>query len=345
MRDRPDACRGCPAWEDGEGFVEPAGPTDASIALIGQGPGADEAWTGVPFTGPSGRTLDRWLTRAGIYRHKVWIGNIVQCHLKGNRAPRREEVAFCRKVHWGTKLKALSNLKVIVAVGVPAMKVLANEKANSDWTGTVFEHDGTYALGITHPAAILRGAWEEEPACVVYLRRARQIAERGCWEILDPTAAPEGAILYPTLEDLRVWASEIGPNGISVDIETAGRHIILVGLCRVDDLVPTIVHFLRHGGDPYWPQDEWESVRSWLADLLADPLVPKAFHNGSFDITILKHWGFVVGGYTFDTLLAQHIAYAEMPKALEFCAKLYNGTGGWKHVVKKYVDEDEGEHK
>ena len=52
--------------------------------------------------------------------------------------------------------------------------------------------------------------------------------------------------------------------------------------------------------------------------------------------------GFTVQNYAFDTMLAQHIAYPELPKGLEFVANLYAGLGGWKKMVKT---DSEGEGK
>ena len=120
MKTKPPGCAQCPAFTQGKGFVPAEGPVDATIALLGQGPGETEAYSGRPFQGPSGWTLDRWLVRAGLERHKLYVSNVVWCWLPGNRAPKREEVDYCRVAHWGPGLAGLPQLKVLMPIGVPA---------------------------------------------------------------------------------------------------------------------------------------------------------------------------------------------------------------------------------
>ena len=123
---------------------------------------------------------------------------------------------------------------------------------------------------------------------------------------------------------------------IEVPLEMAGQHIVCVGMCRIDDMQGVVVHFLDEQGKAYWEPHEWEHVRALLDRLLRDPAIPKVFHNDqAADILWLENNGFHVEGYAFDTLLAQHIAYAEMKrsKGLEVCARFYNGAQAWKWTV------------
>ena len=141
FKPKPDACLDCPAYQLGKSFVPPVAPPGASLYLLGQGPGEMEAYQGLPFVGPSGNHLDRWLRRAGIPRHKCWVGNVVQCWLPkeqspptGNRAPRPAEVDFCRATHWGP---ALAKAPVVVPIGVPAMKAILGPASNEDTAGRI----------------------------------------------------------------------------------------------------------------------------------------------------------------------------------------------------------------
>jgi DNA polymerase len=118
LKPKPPSCQGCSAYRKNKSFVPGSGPMDAKVALVGQGPGASEAYQGYPFVGPSGRMLNRWLFRSGLERHKCWVGNISQCWSQSDRPPSRAEVAHCREAHWGPVLESLENLKVIVLVGV-----------------------------------------------------------------------------------------------------------------------------------------------------------------------------------------------------------------------------------
>lgn len=137
MVEKPATCRGCPAEHDGKSFVRPIGPPDATLALLGQGPGETEAHNGMPFVGPSGQRLDSWLRRAGIDRSRCWVGNVVQCWLPGNRAPTDVEINRCRAAHWQPALDALPNLRVIVPIGVPAQRPYYGAQSGERNVGSV----------------------------------------------------------------------------------------------------------------------------------------------------------------------------------------------------------------
>ncbi len=134
---KPDACKGCPAHKAGRSFVRPQGPPTAELALIGQGPGEQEAYAGMPFIGPTGQRLNRWLRSAGLERYELFITNVVWCWLPRNRAPTTAEVAYCRTAHWGPALAGLPNLKVLVPVGIPAASAILGEPCGESIAGSV----------------------------------------------------------------------------------------------------------------------------------------------------------------------------------------------------------------
>jgi DNA polymerase len=135
---KPPACKDCPAYEVGKGFVPGTGPTDADIAVVGQGPGAVEVGMGEPFVGPIGQRMRDWLARAALNPHRLWLDNVCRCHLPGNRAPTPKERAHCTAAYLNPALRALRDLKVVVAVGLPSAKsLLGNEKVTSAVVGHI----------------------------------------------------------------------------------------------------------------------------------------------------------------------------------------------------------------
>jgi DNA polymerase len=69
------------------------GSHNAKIIFIGEAPGKNEAATGRPFCGASGKFLDELLAHVGIKRDDVYITNIVKDRPPGNRDPLPEEIA------------------------------------------------------------------------------------------------------------------------------------------------------------------------------------------------------------------------------------------------------------
>lgn len=68
------------------------GSHDAKIIFIGEAPGKNEALTGRPFCGASGKVLDQLLDHIGLKREDIYITNIVKDRPTNNRDPKPEEV-------------------------------------------------------------------------------------------------------------------------------------------------------------------------------------------------------------------------------------------------------------
>ncbi len=68
------------------------GDHDARIMFIGEAPGKNEAATGRPFVGASGKILNELLESVSIAREKVYITNIVKDRPPQNRDPLPEEI-------------------------------------------------------------------------------------------------------------------------------------------------------------------------------------------------------------------------------------------------------------
>jgi len=69
-----------------------AGNHDAEIMFIGEAPGKNEAKTGQPFCGASGRVLDELLKYINLDRKDIYITNIVKDRPTANRDPSPEEI-------------------------------------------------------------------------------------------------------------------------------------------------------------------------------------------------------------------------------------------------------------
>ena len=68
------------------------GSHNARIMFVGEAPGKNEAETGRPFCGASGRILDELLEGVGIPRKDVYVTNIVKDRPPQNRDPLPDEI-------------------------------------------------------------------------------------------------------------------------------------------------------------------------------------------------------------------------------------------------------------
>jgi len=68
------------------------GSLSAKIVFVGEAPGKNEAKTGKPFCGASGKILDELLAHIKLDRKKVYITNIVKDRPQDNRDPSPKEI-------------------------------------------------------------------------------------------------------------------------------------------------------------------------------------------------------------------------------------------------------------
>lgn len=100
--------------------------------LVGQAPGATERAGGRSFAGPAGRTLFRWLERAGTseaaFRANVYIAAITRCYPgphpagRGDRVPTPAERRRCRP--WLDAELATIRPRLVIPVGRLAIDAL-----------------------------------------------------------------------------------------------------------------------------------------------------------------------------------------------------------------------------
>jgi len=168
-------CKRCRLCEGRNKIVFGSGNPKAKLVFVGEGPGADEDASGLPFVGRAGQLLTQMIegtaSREGIQlkREDVFICNVVKCRPPENRAPQPDEMEICGQFLF-RQLNVLQP-KAICALGSTAAKAVLGTKE-----------------GVTK----LRGNWQkwrDIPVMVTYhpsylLRPYNQNAKREAWEDL-----------------------------------------------------------------------------------------------------------------------------------------------------------------
>ena len=90
-------CTRCPlAYAGRRKIVFGDGDANARLMFVGEGPGADEDASGLPFVGKAGQLLNNMIAAMGLKREEVYIANIVKCRPPANRVPEPVEANTCR---------------------------------------------------------------------------------------------------------------------------------------------------------------------------------------------------------------------------------------------------------
>lgn len=148
-------CDKCDLGNNRTKIVVGRGNENASLMLIGEGPGEQEDLQGKPFVGPAGKLLDVLLDALMIKESDYYIANIVKCRPPGNRVPVDEEAEAC--LPYLRNQVYLVKPKIIVCLGATAMRYVIDKEAKiTHIRGKWIERKGYWIMPTFHPAALLR---------------------------------------------------------------------------------------------------------------------------------------------------------------------------------------------
>jgi DNA polymerase len=156
IRDHIGDCTRCPlAYAGRRSIVFGDGDPNARLMFVGEGPGADEDTTGVPFVGKAGQLLNNMIAAMGLKREQVYIANIVKCRPPANRVPEPVEANSCTQ--FLVRQVDVVQPQIIVALGATAaMYLLGVKQSLASLRGQWFESRGAKVLVTYHPAFLLR---------------------------------------------------------------------------------------------------------------------------------------------------------------------------------------------
>jgi DNA polymerase len=158
-------CRACGLCLGRTQTVFADGNPAARVMFVGEGPGAEEDRTGVPFVGDAGQLLTKIITGGmGLDRSRdVYIANVVKCRPPGNRDPAPDEKAACTP--FLERQIELVDPAVIVTLGRHAAgHLLESDAPISRLRGQVVRKGGRAIVPTFHPAYLLRSP-EKKKEC------------------------------------------------------------------------------------------------------------------------------------------------------------------------------------
>jgi uracil-DNA glycosylase len=184
LQDQAEKCRRCKLAGGRKRVVFGVGSASARVMFIGEGPGAEEDRTGIPFVGRAGKLLTCMLEAIGVKRDDVYIANIVKCRPPGNRDPHPDEVGACR-AFLEAQLEAIGP-EVVVAIGRPAAQSLLGTTAPlGKLRGSLHRFRDRDLLVTYHPAYLLRNPVKKQESWADLCHLADMLVARGA---LSPTA-------------------------------------------------------------------------------------------------------------------------------------------------------------
>jgi uracil-DNA glycosylase family 4 len=171
LQERVRACRSCQS----AGYLAEARPirdggrASDRVMVVGQAPGARSDSCRRHFSGPAGKTLENWFTRAGFppgyFRQRVYLTALTRCFpgknpaSKGDRVAGSVELALCRP--YLEQELALVEPRLILLVGTLAIVAFLGKVRLEEVVGTIQHFDGRALLPLPHSSPVSR--WLNDP--------------------------------------------------------------------------------------------------------------------------------------------------------------------------------------
>lgn len=331
-------CEDCDLFLIGK-YVPSVGSGANGIAVVGEAPGANEARLGVPFTGVSGRLLDKVLQYNHISRDDTFLTNACSCRPPSNATPSARSVAACRprlldelQQHGIQKVVALGNTAAQDLLGgrdgITKLRVGPPRTPQ----GATYEVIPTF-----HPAACLRPKGDTYfPSIVTDFAKLKGLTRE--WR------EPQHVVLDDTrsaLDGLAQLATKSAP--ITVDIESdidkdvsfdhPTRHTLLcVGVGYERGKVAVFGELALRDGD----------VRAALGQYLREHRRVIA-QNGKFDLAGLHAKGMRDISLWFDTMLASYcLDERQGVHGLKYQAVERLGAPRYDDEIKRYLRPGHG---
>ena len=348
---KPAACKDCPMYGDGTGFVPDEIVPNSKVFVMLPSPSVDDAYECKPSMGKTGYHYDNTLLpMAGLTRGvDVSTGHIIKCCWKnpytgvqGNLLPsqigaadshhkvtkkqgitvEQQAIAHCLKHH--TTVTAAT--KVVVSCGDMTWKALGQDGTLDTWRGWLGDHQylGKPVFG-TYPPVYIK----QQPRMAIPMmsdwKRIKQFVD-GSWPVDVPEAQLVTAPRFPYIESIR--PEEIRYVTLDTEYTPGTYEINLIGVAYWGDGVEPLA-----GDQIQVSSMNWAVTTDRLSQLIRTK--PVVMHNALADIMALnKTFGFDPTDYgdIQDTIQLHALLQSEWPHDLGFLESMHSPHRKMKHL-------------
>ena len=317
LREYMERARACGLKVD----VPASGDPNAEIAIVCEAPGVREKEMRMPLVGGAGQQL--WdvmnSSKVKIRRNQCYVTNVIKRQVslstKGNK---RAPLPLGELQHWQGlliwELENLPNLKYVLVLGDYALYAITRQKGVTKWRGSVIDQKikerNVKLIIANNPAMVKR-----EPKLEVLFRYDIGKLRK----VIDGNYEPYHIkhLINPSCDEAIAFIDKMQTDGepVAFDIETGGNETTCVGLAN-DPHEGMCIPFRTVDGHFYTILEE---KRIWirLQKFFADPTVRLVAQNGNFDSYWLWFKNHIrIHGVWFDTMLAHHCLYPQLPHGL-----------------------------
>lgn len=163
LRNKVIQCEKCILCTTRKQAVFGEGKLNAKWLLIGEAPGQEEDFHGIPFIDEAGNLLTEMLRAMQLTREEVFITHILKCRLPDNRNPHLDEIHACRD--YLNRQIALINPNIIIALGQNTAQILLETTDTIEsLRGKIHQFQHKPLITVYHPNYMLRSPIEKSKA-------------------------------------------------------------------------------------------------------------------------------------------------------------------------------------
>ena len=337
-----------------------SGPLNAKIWVVGEAPGKQEVKEGEPFTSYSGKFLKDKLRLYGCDLEDVRMDYLSKTMPKGGQfanfyANEDSKKQLFKDIAEIKELIKEGNPNVVLCLGAQPLKYLGEKTKVDDWRGHIIWSDELECKLLTtyHPSVAMRQ------------RRVPKKSHPGQYETLfmydvkkalieakikKTTFDQYDTIINPSFDEAKSYLEGAlrDANILSYDIETDSHSVMdCIGFCYERDLAICIpFHILTPDGlVPFWKvREQGVEILGLVKDLMESD-IPKVAQNSQYDTVFMhKYYEIEVRNLMWDTMVAAHDLYSELPKDLGTLISLYSNVPYSKYLGKSESLSDHWEY-
>jgi uracil-DNA glycosylase family 4 len=306
-----------------------SGPEDATTAFIGEGLGDVEVRKKAPLVGRSGQLLWKRLERYGLRPDNVYATNVIkrQISMSNNEQFKMypgELEQWRELLNW--ELGQLPNLKTVVLLGNYALNAILDKDGINSWRGSVLDINlpngkRGRAVCTNNPAYPLR----EPRAEITFLMDMQKVGQ----VVADTFKTYDvDAIINPTYRETMSFLLDMqrSDKPVAADIEGLNDETACMGLANGAHRA-ICINFRDADRNTFTPVEEYDI---WMGIQRLFDSHKVIAQNGGFDAYWCRLRDWLRIRVWFDTLLAHHTLYPQLPHNLAYLTSQYTNHPYYK---------------
>lgn len=311
----------------------------AQVLVIGDPPDTYEVLERQCFNGAGYKQFYRLCAAISVPQHQMYLTNCIKAKLQRVQYKKLFTLKGYRCPEWGElQLRLLNEIKdypgqVIITMGEAAMTMLLDSPKFDSLTkyrGSIYSTNDFPHLQAILPDKFIcptYSVYDCSPrmkplnfyTLINDFQKALTLNDSP--ELANPKVVIHTAPTY--IEAVKFLTKVLHSPVTSIDIEATPSHVTCFALtCSATEGM--CIPLMNNAGNYWLPSQEVELWRLF-AKILGDPNIQKIAQNGMFDFMfLLRTLGIHTANFAFDTMIAQHITWTDLPKGLDFLTSIYS---------------------